>query len=74
MRGRIMEGTIREFKLECKGWKRETEVVGGVSFTSRFDIDKITQIGWLRFVEKIVRRYHFVLYALFDLESMKRFE
>ena len=39
-------------------------------FTSRFDIDKIRQIGWFRFVEEIVRkRYDFISYALFDLED-----
>ena len=38
-------GMIREFKLECKEWKEETEVVGGASFTSRYDIDKITKVG-----------------------------
>ena len=50
-------------------------MVGGARFTSRFDIDKITQIGWFRFRKKIVsNRYDFVLYALLDLEPVKRFE
>ena len=54
-----MEGMIREYRLG-KGWKGETEVVRA-SFTSRFDIDKITQIGWFRFLEEIViNRYDFV--------------
>ena len=54
---------------------RETVVVRGESFTSRFDMDKITQIGWFRFMEEIAsNRYGFELYALFDRESVKRFE
>ena len=45
MRGRITEGTIREFKLGCKGWKGETEVVRGASFSSMFDYtDRLVQI------------------------------
>ena len=40
-----------------------------------FDIDKITQIGWFRFMEEILsNKYDFVLYALFDLKPMKRFK
>ena len=31
MRGGIMEGTFREFKLGCKGWNGGTEIVGGAS-------------------------------------------
>ena len=55
--------------------KGEAEVVRGASVTNRFDIDKITKISWLRFMEEIVsNRYYFVLYALFDIESVKRFE
>ena len=43
--------------------------------TSRFDIDCIPQIGRFRFVEEIVRKiYDYILYALFDLEAMMRFE
>ena len=50
-------------------------MVRGASLTSRFDADKIMHMGWLRFVEEIVsNRYDFVLYALFDLEPVKRFE
>ena len=50
-------------------------MVGGASFNSRFDTDKITQIDWFRFMEEIMsNRYDFVLYALFDLELVKRFE
>ena len=44
-------------------------------FTSRFDIDKITRIGWFRFMEEIVsNRYDLVLYDVFDREPVKRFE
>ena len=49
-----MEGTIREFKLASEGWKGDTEVARGSSFTSRFDIDKITKIGCFRCMEEIV--------------------
>ena len=68
-----MERMIRDFNLGGEGWKGEkTEVVGGVSFTSRFDTDKITQIDWLRFVEEIMsNRYDFVFYAFCDLEPAK---
>ena len=54
MMGGSTEGTIREFKLGCEGWKEETEVVGGACFTILFYTDKIAQIGWLRFMEEIV--------------------
>ena len=74
MRGGITVGTITEFKLGCKDG-RETEAVRGASCTSRFDIDKITHIGWFIFMEEIAsNRYDFVLYALFRLEPVKRFE
>ena len=50
-------------------------MVEGASFTSRFNIDNITQTGLLRLMEKIMStRYDFVLYALFNLEPVKRFE
>ena len=42
----LTEGTIREFKVGDNGWKGETKVVGGASFTSRFDIEKIYQQVW----------------------------
>ena len=45
---------IREFKLRGEGWKGETEVVREASFTSEFDVDEITRIGWFRFMQKIV--------------------
>ena len=61
-RGVITEGAIKEFKLEGDEWKGETEVVRGASFTSGFDIDEITQIGWFRFMNEIVsNRYDCVL-------------
>ena len=47
--------------------ERETRAVGGASFTRSFDIDKITQIGWFRFMEKILSYSNFALYALFNL-------
>ena len=31
-------------------------MVGGASFISRFNTDKFTQIGWLRFMEEIVSK------------------
>ena len=50
-------------------------MVEGVSFTSRYDSNKITQIGLIRFMEEIVsNRYDFVLYELFDPEPVERFE
>ena len=50
-------------------------MVRGASFTSKFDIDKIRQIGRFRFMEEIVsNRYDFVLYVLFNPELVKRFE
>ena len=54
---------------------REMEDVRGASFTIGFDIDKITQIVWLRlFMEKIVSNgSDFLLCVFFDLEPMKRF-
>ena len=55
-----------------KGTEGETKMVRGTSFTSKFDIDKIRQIGWFRFMEDIVcNRYVVVLYALFNLDPMK---
>ena len=63
---------IREFKLEGYEWKGKTDVVRTASFTSGFDIDEITQIGWFRFMEAIVSMI--VLYKLFDLEPAKPFE
>ena len=47
-----MIGTMREFKLGGEGWKGETEVVRGASFTSGFDIDEIMQREWFRFMEE----------------------
>ena len=45
------------------------------SFASGFDIDEIMQIGLFRFMEEIVSNgYDFVLHALLNLESVKRFE
>ena len=45
------------------------------SFTSRYATDNNTQIGWFRLMAEIVsNRYDFVLYELFDLEPVKRFE
>ena len=49
-------------------------MVGRASFTSRFDINKIMQTGWFRFMEIVSDRYDFVLLTLFDLEPVKRFE
>ena len=50
-------------------------MVKGASFTRRFDIDKIAQIDWFRFMEEIEsNRYDFVACAFFDLESVKRFQ
>ena len=44
-------------------------------FYRRFDTDKISQIGWLRFLEEIMsKRYDLVLYALFDLQPVKRLD
>ena len=44
-------------------------------FTSGFDIDEIMEIGWFRFMKEIVSNgYDFVLNALLNLESVKRFE
>ena len=45
---------MREFKLVCKGCKGETAMVRGASFTSRLDIDKITQIFWFQVMTEIV--------------------
>ena len=53
-RGGITEGTIREFTLRGQGLKGENEMVRGASFTSGFDVDEITQMGWLRFMQEIV--------------------
>ena len=40
-------------------------MVRGVSFTSRFDIDKIMQIGWFRFMEEIMsNRYDFSIVCI----------
>ena len=50
-------------------------MVEGASFTRRFDIDKIMQICWFRFMKAIVsNRYDYALYALFNFELIKRFE
>ena len=52
-----------------------TGVVGGAQLTSRFDTDKIAQMGWLKFMEETTNnKYDFILYALFDLEPVERFE
>ena len=74
-RGEELRKERREFKLGGERWKEETEMVGGTRFTSRFDTDKISQIGLLRFMEEFTsNRYDFILHALFDLEPLKRFE
>ena len=50
-------------------------MVGGASFISGFDIDKIMQMGWFRFMKEIARNiYYFVLQTLVGLEPVKRFE
>ena len=47
-------------------------MVRGASCTRRFDIDKITQIGWFVFLEEIVsNRNDFMLYELLELEPTK---
>ena len=52
--------------------KITASLVRGVSFISRFDIDKITHIGWFRFMEEIVNnRYDFVLYAAKRFKSRR---
>ena len=44
-------------------------------FNGWFDVNELMQICWLRFMEKILsNRYNVVLYALLDLEPMKRVE
>ena len=43
---------------------RERQVVREASFTSRFDIDKITQIGWFRFMDEIVSIIYMILYCM----------
>ena len=50
----ITERTIREFNLGSEGWKGETEVVRGASFPNGFDVDEITQICWVKFMEEVV--------------------
>ena len=68
---RFTEGTVKEFKTGLEMWKGEAVVVREASFSSEFDIDEMTPIGWLRFMEEIVsNRYDFVLHALFDLEAL----
>ena len=49
-------------------------MVRGASFISIFNIDEIAHIGWFRFVEIMSNVYDFVLYALFYLQPVKRFE
>ena len=47
-------------------------MVKGASFTSGFDVDEITQIGWFRFTKEIMDNGNkFELFALFDLEPVK---
>ena len=62
--------------FEVKGrTKEKTEVAREASFLSGLHIDEITQIWWFRFMQEIVSNgYDFLLYALFDLEPVKRFE
>ena len=44
-------------------------------FSSRFDVDDITRVGWFRFVEKIARNGNdFVFHVFLDLEQMKLYE
>ena len=44
-------------------------------FIQWIDIDEIAQIGTFRFMEEIASHgYDFILYALFELDLMKRFE
>ena len=53
----------------------ETDFVREASFISRSDVEKIMHQGWFKFMEEIVsNRYDFVLYVLFELELLKRFE
>ena len=58
MREGITEEMIQKFKLGSERWTVEGRgsVVRGVSFTSEFDIDKIMQIGWFRFMGEIVSK------------------
>ena len=47
-------------------------MVREASSTSSFDIDKITQIRWVRILVEIVsNRCEFVLYVLFDIKQVK---
>ena len=72
MSGGIMERAIRKVKLRGERWKEETEVVRGASFTSRFDVDEIMQIGWLRFMHAIMgNENNFEFYAPFVIKPMK---
>lgn len=44
-------------------------------FSSMFDVDDITRVGWFRFVEKIARNGNdFVFHVFLDLEQMKLYE
>ena len=50
-------------------------MVRGSSFTSGFYVDETMQAFWFGFMEEIVHNgYNFELYALFDIEPMKRSE
>ena len=63
------------FKFGGDGWYGATEVVRGASFTSGFDINEITQLGWFGFMKGIVSNgYDFVLCALFGLDPVRRFQ
>ena len=52
--------------------KGETEIVSGASFTNGFDVDEITKIGWSQIYGEVIDKL--ILYALFDLEPVKRSE
>ena len=67
MRCRDAEGTVGEFKVECKRWKRKTEVHGRANFVRWFDIDEFMKILWLRIMKEIMcDGDYFIMYPLFN--------
>ena len=51
------------------------EMIGRTSGASKFNIDKFSEVFWLRGMEKVVgKRDDFVVDALFYLEPVQRFE
>ena len=68
MMGEITEERLREFGLEMRGGRKRRRWLEERVLLVGLNIDEITQMEWLRFMEKIISNgYDVVLYAFFNL-------